>query len=270
MGQNVSGDLAIAYLATGQTTVNLALLRAPRPSGSEVFHTVTQPAIDPVADTDGDGILDIHEANTGIFVDASNTGTDPDNADTDGDGIDDGVEVAGGSDPTDPNSRPVVGLVVNEDLGILGAGAVNLVGETSAGSDNAQGYTAAGTSQGGWGSNEWVFQFAIQKDLLVSLTSNSIVGDPDAFLLNSLETVDNGDPRMPPEPWSRLSRRWSARDGISWHSPPGTYYISVDAWGAGTSATFDFTLDLARPRPRVLVIALPTQSSLESLGTGPA
>ena len=36
LGQNVSGDLAIAYLATGQTTVNLALLRAPRPSGSEV------------------------------------------------------------------------------------------------------------------------------------------------------------------------------------------------------------------------------------------
>ena len=37
---------------------------------------------------------------------AADTGTDPANADTDGDGFDDGLEVAHGTDPTDPLSFP--------------------------------------------------------------------------------------------------------------------------------------------------------------------
>lgn len=44
-------------------------------------------------DTDGDGLYDAVETGTGIFVDASDTGTDPNVADTDGDGFSDGVEV---------------------------------------------------------------------------------------------------------------------------------------------------------------------------------
>ena len=55
-------------------------------------------------DDDNDGLLDIVETNTGVFNSATDTGTDPLNPDTDGDGIDDGLEVSGGSDPTDPNS----------------------------------------------------------------------------------------------------------------------------------------------------------------------
>jgi len=45
------------------------------------------------ADSDGDGLDDSVETNTGFFVDANNTGTDPNNADTDNDGINDGIEV---------------------------------------------------------------------------------------------------------------------------------------------------------------------------------
>ncbi|MCP4814328.1 MAG: hypothetical protein GY888_17605, partial [Planctomycetaceae bacterium] len=63
-------------------------------------------SIDPEADTDGDGILDIHETNTGIFVNADNTGTNPFLADTDGDGFSDGEELAGGGDPNDAESLP--------------------------------------------------------------------------------------------------------------------------------------------------------------------
>lgn len=44
-------------------------------------------------DTDGDGLYDSVETGTGVFVDANNTGTDPNVADTDGDGFSDGVEV---------------------------------------------------------------------------------------------------------------------------------------------------------------------------------
>ena len=48
----------------------------------------------PIVDTDGDGLADSVETNTGKFVDANNTGTDPNVADTDGDGMNDGDEVA--------------------------------------------------------------------------------------------------------------------------------------------------------------------------------
>jgi hypothetical protein len=52
-------------------------------------------------DTDGDGLSDAVETNTGIYVDENDTGTDPDDPDTDGDGLDDGPEVnTHGTDPT--------------------------------------------------------------------------------------------------------------------------------------------------------------------------
>lgn len=56
-------------------------------------------------DTDGDGLSDAVETDTGIFVDVTNTGTDPYIADTDGDGTRDGDEVnATFGYATDPNN----------------------------------------------------------------------------------------------------------------------------------------------------------------------
>ncbi|MEZ5165799.1 MAG: hypothetical protein R2695_04645 [Acidimicrobiales bacterium] len=49
----------------------------------------------PETDTDGDRLPDWVETDTGIFVDKTDTGTDPADPDTDGDGIDDGDEVTG-------------------------------------------------------------------------------------------------------------------------------------------------------------------------------
>jgi len=57
-----------------------------------------------VADTDGDGLDDNQETNTGVYVSPSDTGSDPLVVDTDGDGTPDGLEVAQGWDPTDPNN----------------------------------------------------------------------------------------------------------------------------------------------------------------------
>ena len=57
------------------------------------------------ADSDDDGLVDGDETNTGELVDEENTGTDPNNSDSDGDGYSDGYEVAGGTDPNDANSK---------------------------------------------------------------------------------------------------------------------------------------------------------------------
>ena len=57
-------------------------------------------------DDDNDSALDIHETNTGNFVSAFDTGSDPLLADTDGDGYDDGDEVMFGTNPNDASSFP--------------------------------------------------------------------------------------------------------------------------------------------------------------------
>jgi len=59
-------------------------------------------------DIDNDGILDIYETNTGVYISPTNTGTDPTNADTDGDGLLDGVETATGVyiSPPDTGTNP--------------------------------------------------------------------------------------------------------------------------------------------------------------------
>ena len=61
-------------------------------------------------DTDSDGLTDYEELR-GVQVDTDGTErtfspSNPAVADSDGDGFDDGLEVAAGSDPTDPDSRP--------------------------------------------------------------------------------------------------------------------------------------------------------------------
>jgi alpha-galactosidase len=61
--------------------------------GPELAGVGSRPATDPLKfDTDGDGIGDGVESNTGTWVSSSNRGTNPTRADTDNDGLSDGVE----------------------------------------------------------------------------------------------------------------------------------------------------------------------------------
>ena len=53
----------------------------------------------PPIDSDGDGLDDSVETNTGVYVSASDTGTDPNQSDSSGDGFTDGEAVAAGVDP---------------------------------------------------------------------------------------------------------------------------------------------------------------------------
>ena len=62
----------------------------------------------PDPDADGDGLADSVETGTGIFVDATDTGTDPNLIDTDGDGLSDAAETGTGVyvSATDTGSNP--------------------------------------------------------------------------------------------------------------------------------------------------------------------
>ena len=63
------------------------------------------------ADTDGDGLLDIHETNTGTYVSATDTGSDPNDPDSDNDTVNDGDEVVNGSDPNTPDDTDLDGIL---------------------------------------------------------------------------------------------------------------------------------------------------------------
>jgi hypothetical protein len=52
-------------------------------------------AVDCATDRDGDRLADCYETNTGVYVSATDTGTNPNDPDTDDDGINDGDEVLG-------------------------------------------------------------------------------------------------------------------------------------------------------------------------------
>jgi hypothetical protein len=58
------------------------------------------------SDEDRDGLFDIFERDTGVYVSSTDTGTDPFDWDTDDDGFSDGLELAVGSDPHDRDSNP--------------------------------------------------------------------------------------------------------------------------------------------------------------------
>jgi len=88
-------------------------------------------AASPTSDADGDGIPDVNETRTSVYVSPSDTGTDPLLPDTDGDGYDDGLEVSKGTDPNDPESTPAFVVSTSGPLGqmlvvacLLASGAI--------------------------------------------------------------------------------------------------------------------------------------------------
>ncbi len=70
-------------------------------------------------DQDQDALLDAYEDDTGVFVDGTHTGTDPNDPDSDDDGVMDGIEVELGTDPNDPFDFPSLPGTTGYGLAIL-------------------------------------------------------------------------------------------------------------------------------------------------------
>ena len=140
-------------------------------------------------------------------------------------------------------------MAVNEDLGTLGFGSTNLVNDTANGANNATLYEGITNPASNWG-NEYVYQFTLTGDAVVSLFLNSVTNDADFFLLDGLDVAPDLSGTGKP----------AAQDTIAFaflDFPPegqqmgifgaGTYFLSVDAFngadpGDGTNATFDLDL----------------------------
>ncbi len=133
-------------------------------------------------------------------------------------------------------------LVVSEDLGVLASGSsTTLSGDTATGANNCDTYTITGIENTFTWGNEIVFQFTINETMRLDITSVSLSGDPDVFILNSLETQVNANGLTKTDALSLLfldlGPPESAVIGVL---PPGTYYICIDSFEG--DATFTYNL----------------------------
>ena len=74
------------------------------PEPADLRYGIYDSSNDGLRDSDGDGIPDIYETGTGIYVSPTNTGTSPNNPDSDGDGLSDRFELIAGTDPNSASS----------------------------------------------------------------------------------------------------------------------------------------------------------------------
>ncbi len=69
------------------------------PNPPESGYGIYDSSNDSLPDSDRDGIADVYETGTGVYVSPTNTGTNPNLADTDGDGLSDRFEIIAGTNP---------------------------------------------------------------------------------------------------------------------------------------------------------------------------
>jgi probable HAF family extracellular repeat protein len=181
----------------------------------------------PETDTDGDGIADVHETDTGVYVSPTDTGTDPLDPDSDADGFADGLELAAGADPNDPAAFPAPGggarLLA---LGVLPGGAA----PARSLAVSADGLAVAGamTTPGGVEAFRWTAAGGMQP--LGDLAGGAVEGIANGIAAGGESVVGGSESGAGPEAF-----RWTAGGG--------TVGLGDLAGGAFASEAFDVSAD---------------------------
>ncbi|MCP4848316.1 MAG: hypothetical protein GY899_10270 [Verrucomicrobiaceae bacterium] len=163
-------------------------------------------------------------------------------------------------------------LVVNQDLGALSAGTVNISHNTNLGANNSDLYSSFGSHVYG---NEIVLKFTIETRLLLELTSVTLTGDHDFFLLDRLTTATtDAGLRFATGTLGEIWLDFPPETESFGLLEPGTYYISADSYDE-IAADFSINLTLSAPdqldipsaTPLGRIVALATPFSIDTLGS---
>jgi hypothetical protein len=146
----------------------------------------------------------------------------------------------------------------------LTTGIYPIVGDTTGGADNVTNYQGFTNPDARW-FEERVFQFTVNSTSVYQLLNNSIAGDPDFFLLDSLDTVEDTT-RGYFESLNTVAADFLdlGADGAVRLLSPGTYYLVADAFGgieppydsSTTIGAFDVSLSIIEATPPTNVVAL--------------
>ena len=145
-------------------------------------------------------------------------------------------------------------LLVDQDLGTMSAGSLNLANTTLGQPNNCDFYNTATWTEA---LGEYVYEFTLPSPMSIDIAQNTTGGsDNDHFMLNSLATYFDGTY------WrSNNSLAFVDESGSFGGFLAGTYYLSVDTYGNSTEGPFDFDLtftDWTPPQPPVATpVSLP-------------
>ncbi|MFP6867643.1 MAG: PEP-CTERM sorting domain-containing protein [Roseibacillus sp.] len=133
-------------------------------------------------------------------------------------------------------------LVTTANLGSFAAGgSANVTDDTATGANNADYYLGISNAGANWG-NEHVYEFSVTESVILQATLNSQGGDVDTFLLSGLGTDVDGARNFATDGLLAVFL-----DGAPTESygiiTAGTYYLSIEAYGAGATTSFDLDLD---------------------------
>jgi hypothetical protein len=136
-------------------------------------------------------------------------------------------------------------LVSSGTLGTFAlGGSANIIGDIATGANNADWDPGVVSSLDR--RNELVYEFSTSETLLAQVTSNTLTGDPDFFLLSNLDTTPDGALNLADGALGAtfLDGALGATESL-YLITAGTYFLSIDSYGVGTSASFDINLNFA-------------------------
>jgi hypothetical protein len=137
-------------------------------------------------------------------------------------------------------------LGVSQDLGIISAGTLNLLGDTTGLANNCDYYDGPVGSTYKESGGEYVYQFTLMDDFVIDIAQN-VTGAPDhdQYLLDSLLTTWDGTFNR-----SNNSVGFVDESGVFGTFTAGTYYLAVDGYnGAEGAYDFDLTFTEVQPPP---------------------